>query len=70
MKTIEIKEDKEYLTLGQLLKIEGYVYTGGETKEYLANNTVLVDGVAENRRGRKLYRGMTVVANGETFKLI
>ncbi|HAP8546200.1 TPA: S4 domain-containing protein YaaA, partial [Enterococcus faecium] len=27
---------------------------------YLAENTVLVDGEPENRRGRKLYPGMMV----------
>lgn len=70
MKTIEIKEDKEFITLGQLLKIEGIIFTGGEAKEFLATNTVLVDAEPDTRRGRKLYRGMTVVLNGETYKLI
>jgi ribosome-associated protein len=70
MITIEIKEDKEFITLGQLLKIEGLISTGGEAKIYLSENEVLVDGEAESRRGRKLYRDMVVELNGETYKLI
>ena len=34
--------------------------SGGQAKWYLAENTVLVDGEPENRRGRKLYPGMMV----------
>lgn len=70
MITIEIKEDKEFITLGQLLKIEGLISTGGEAKIYLSENEVLVDGETESRRGRKLYRDMVVELNGETYKLI
>jgi len=70
MTTIEIKEDKEFVTLGQLLKIEGIIYTGGEAKAFLAENPAIVDGESETRRGRKLYRGMTVVVNNETYKLV
>ncbi len=70
MITIEIKEDKEFITLGQLLKIEGLISTGGEAKLYLLNNTVLVDGVKEDRRGRKLYRNTKVELNGNVYNLI
>ena len=70
MNTIKIKDNVEYITLGQLLKIEGIIYTGGEAKEYLAANKVLVDGEEENRRGRKLYRGMTVVIENTTYNLM
>lgn len=70
MITIEIKEDKEFITLGQLLKIEGLISTGGEAKLYLLNNTVLVDGIKEDRRGRKLYRDTKVELNGNVYNLI
>ncbi len=70
MITIEIKEDKEFITLGQLLKIEGLISTGGEAKLYLLNNTVLVDGIKEDRRGRKLYRNTKVELNGNVYNLI
>ena len=50
----------EYITLGQFLKHIDVITTGGQAKWYLAENTVLVDGEPENRRGRKLYPGMMV----------
>ena len=70
METIKIKDDKEFITLGQLLKIEGLIFTGGEAKIYLEENDVLVDGERETRRGRKLYRGMNVQIGDETINLI
>ena len=70
METIKINDDKEFITLGQLLKIEGIIYTGGEAKAYLLENTVLVENERETRRGRKLYRNMEVVINETTYKLI
>ncbi|MCR5787399.1 MAG: S4 domain-containing protein YaaA [Acholeplasmatales bacterium] len=69
METIKIKDNVEYITLGQLLKIEGIISTGGEAKDYLAENPVKVDGELENRRGRKLYRGMSVELNNEIINL-
>ncbi len=69
MKNISIKKDKEYITLGQLLKIEGYVSTGGEAKIFLAEKTIYVDSNLENRRGRKLYRGMKVIIENNEYEL-
>lgn len=57
----------EYITLGQFLKFAGIISNGGEAKYYLANAHVLIDGVLDNRRGRKLYPGMKVEIEGETF---
>lgn len=50
----------EFMTLGQMLKEATVIGSGGQAKWYLAENTVLVDGEPENRRGRKLYPGMMV----------
>ena len=69
METIKIKDNVEYITLGQLLKIEGIISTGGEAKDYLAESTVKVDGELENRRGRKLYRGMSVELENKIINL-
>lgn len=51
-----------YITLGQLLKRTGVIDTGGAAKPYLADNEVLVNGVREVRRGRKVVPGDTVTA--------
>ena len=54
MKNVKIKD--EYITLGQFLKIADLVSTGGEAKIFLLENEILVNGLKENRRGRKLYK--------------
>lgn len=47
----------DYITLGQLLKFVDVVMEGGEAKAYLASNKILVNGVEENRRGKKIRSG-------------
>ena len=60
----------EYITLGQLLKITNVISSGGEAKWFLAENTVLVDGELESRRGRKLYKGMTIKVLNKEYKIV
>ena len=69
-KTIELRKDEEFITLGTLLKIAGLIQTGGMAKVFLANNNVYVNGEAENRRGRKLYRGAEIRVANKTFSII
>ncbi|GAA3621181.1 S4 domain-containing protein YaaA [Secundilactobacillus similis DSM 23365 = JCM 2765] len=49
-----------YMTLGQLLKEESVVSSGGQAKWFLKEHAVDVNGEPDNRRGRKLYPGDTV----------
>ncbi|QMU08733.1 S4 domain-containing protein YaaA [Levilactobacillus suantsaii] len=49
-----------YMTLGQMLKEESIISTGGQAKWYLRETTVMVNDEPDNRRGRKLYPGDTV----------
>lgn len=65
MKQIKIRT--EYLELKNLLKITNIIQTGGEAKYYLAENKVLVNGMEENRRGRKLFPGDQIVIGKETY---
>ncbi|MCR5705662.1 MAG: S4 domain-containing protein YaaA [Acholeplasmatales bacterium] len=58
MENVKIKG--EFITLQQLLKVESIISSGGEIKYYLQENTVLVNGERETRRGRKLYPGDVV----------
>ncbi|TPR12381.1 S4 domain-containing protein YaaA [Apilactobacillus timberlakei] len=50
----------EYITLGQLLKEEDVVSSGGQAKWYLKDNQVMLNDEPENRRGKKLYDGDNV----------
>lgn len=45
----------EYITLGQLLKYEGYVSNGGEIKAFLSENFIKINGKSEKKRGKKLF---------------
>ncbi|MCR5564731.1 MAG: S4 domain-containing protein YaaA [Gammaproteobacteria bacterium] len=54
MKPVQIHTD--FILLSQLLKLLDIIQTGGEAKYFLVNNKVLVNGVKEDRRGRKLYK--------------
>jgi len=51
---------KENITLGQFLKKQNFISSGGEAKQFLLDNIVLVNGEREERRGRKLYPGDVV----------
>lgn len=66
-KTISLKPGEEYITLNVLLKITDVISTGGMAKVFLAENPVLVNGVSENRRGRKLYHGDVIEVLNDTF---
>ncbi|PWG00523.1 S4 domain-containing protein YaaA [Levilactobacillus bambusae] len=56
----EVFIDTPYITLGQLLKEESVVSTGGQAKWYLREHVVNVNSEPDDRRGRKLYPGDTV----------
>jgi S4 domain protein YaaA len=54
---IQIKIVSAYITLGQFLKFAGIISYGGEAKSFLVNAKIFINGVLDNRRGRKLYPG-------------
>ncbi|MBK0348381.1 S4 domain-containing protein YaaA [Aerococcaceae bacterium zg-ZJ1578] len=54
-KTIEIHD--QFITLGQLLKHESIISSGGMAKWYLSEHTVKLNNELEQRRGKKLYNG-------------
>jgi ribosome-associated protein len=62
MKSIPI--DTDYITLGQMLKLGDCISTGGQAKHFLLDAKVQVNGVDDNRRGRKLYPGDKVTVEG------
>ncbi|MDC9229138.1 S4 domain-containing protein YaaA [Clostridioides difficile] len=59
-----------FITLGQLLKEEGIIGTGGQAKWYLREHTVLVNEEPDDRRGRKLYANDVIEVPDEgSFKI-
>lgn len=67
METIYLRD--EFIKLGQAIKFVGFVENGVEAKEVITEGSVLVNGEADTRRGRKLYEGDTVEYQGKTIKI-
>ena len=68
-KQTEITIYSEYITLGQFLKLADIIQTGGEARSFLAQNKVVIDGVEDNRRGRKLRGGEIVEVLGQKYEI-
>lgn len=66
---MQIELKNEFITLGQLLKTCNFVSTGGEAKIFLQEETVLVNGEKENRRGRKLRPGDVIRIQSQIIEI-
>lgn len=66
-KEVFLRPEQDYITLQAVLQVTDVISTGGMAKAYLADNTVIVNGEDENRRGRKLYPNDVVQVGKDTF---
>ena len=57
----EVFITSEYITLGQFLKFENIIESGGSVKFFLEEIPVYINNERDNRRGRKLYPGDVIV---------
>ena len=55
------------MKLDQFLKFIGVVQTGGEAKMIIRSGKILVNGIIEKRRGRKLIDGDQIIFANETY---
>lgn len=62
VKTVQFDNE---IILGQFLKAEGIIGTGGQAKWYLQDNPVLLNGEEEARRGKKLHQDDILEIEGE-----
>lgn len=67
MKIIKIRDD--YIKLGQLIKLAGFVNSGVEAKYAIQNSLVYVNGEIDTRRGRKLVDGDVVSYNEKQVRV-
>jgi ribosome-associated protein len=58
------------IRLGQLLKLAGEIDSGAQAKRLLAEETVLVNGQPDARRGRQLVPGDRVELAGRRLLLV
>ena len=69
MEIIKLREQDEFIKLGQALKAAGLVDSGVEAKDVILEGLVLVNGEIDTRRGKKLYDGDVVEFDGEKIKI-
>ena len=65
MITVNIREEDEFIKLGQALKKAGLVGSGVEAKEVIQEGLVKVNGEVDTRRGKKLYDGDVFEFDGQ-----
>lgn len=53
----------EYITLQNYLKFNDFISSGAQSKTYILENEILVNGEKETRRGRKLYPNDVIEVN-------
>lgn len=69
MITVSIRENEEYIKLGQALKKAGLVDSGVDAKMVIQDGLVELNGQVELKRGKKLYGGEVITYNGESVKI-
>ena len=70
MITVNIREDEEFIKLGQALKKAGVVGSGLDAKMVILDGLVEVNGQTELQRGKKLHDGDVVSFDGETLSIV
>ena len=70
MLEISIRENDEFIKLGQAMKKAGLVDSGVDAKMVILHGQVTVNGQTELQRGKKLHDGDVFSYNGETVKVV
>ena len=66
MENFKLKEGEEYIPLKDLIKLLGWVDTGGEAKVRIDNGEVKVNGEIETQRRKKVRKGdIVMVGNNQ-----
>jgi ribosome-associated protein len=61
--------NKEHVELFKILKFEGIASSGAEAKDMISAGTVLVNGIIEKQKRKKMVAGDTIEFKGEIFRL-
>lgn len=70
MLEISIRENDEFIKLGQAMKKAGLVDSGVDAKMVILDGQVTVNGQTELQRGKKLHDGDVFSYNGETVRVV
>lgn len=66
---MNVKIHTDYIELQQLLKLTDWISTGGEAKIAVKKLNIYVNGIKEDRRGKKLFPGDKVVIQGKEYEV-
>jgi len=69
MQIIKLREQDDYIKLGQALKAAALVSSGVEAKDVIQSGLVKVNGEVDTRRGKKLYDGDRITFEDEIVKI-
>lgn len=67
---VTIRDEDEFIKLGQALKKAGLTGSGVDSKMVILDGLVKVNNQVEVQRGKKLRNGDIVSYNGETVKIV
>ena len=70
MITVNIREEDEFIKLGQAWKKASLVGSGVDAKMVIQDGQVQVNGQTELQRGKKLHDGDVVTYDGETIQIV
>jgi ribosome-associated protein len=70
MENFKLKEDEEYIELKNLIKLLGWVNTGGDAKSSIDNREVKVNGEIETQRRKKIRRGDIVMSGNNQAQVL
>ncbi|WP_041102770.1 RNA-binding S4 domain-containing protein [Mycoplasmopsis californica] len=62
-----VKIEGEFITIGQFLKKEGLVQTGGQSKYYLMHNDIKINDNKPSGRNTKVFKNDVVWINGVPY---
>ena len=57
----------EFITISQFLKVKDYVVSGGETRSFLMDNQILLNGVKVTEKKKKIFPGDVLIFNQERY---
>lgn len=70
MESFKLREAEEYIELKNLIKLLGWVDTGGEAMARIDNHEIKVNGQIETQRRKKIRRGDTVMFAGRQAQVV
>lgn len=69
MENFKLKEGEDYIPLKDLIKLLGWVDTGGEAMAVIDNQGVKVNGETETQRRKKVRSGDVVTCDGNQARV-